>query len=141
MALTHALRGKPCLAFGEGLKVSTPRARAYHYPDVAVVCGPLERDERDERSIRNPTLIVEILSPSTADYDRGGKLVHYRSLETFTDYLLVSIDDRSVEHHHRIEAGKWLVTTSMRDGAIMLEQLGVTLPIAEFWTDLERIAE
>ncbi len=47
----------------------------------------------------NPSLLVEVLSPSTADYDRGGKLVHYRTIESFTEYLLVSIQDRAIEHH------------------------------------------
>ncbi|MBX3249597.1 MAG: Uma2 family endonuclease [Myxococcales bacterium] len=141
LALTGALRGKPCVAFGEGLKVSTPRTRAYHYPDVVVVCGPVRRDERDDHAVLNPTLIVEVLSPSTADYDRGGKLVHYRSLESFTDYLLVSIDDRSVEHHHRIEPGRSLLRTDVREGEIELEALDVTLRVDELWIDLDRVAE
>ncbi|AKF11095.1 Uma2 family endonuclease [Sandaracinus amylolyticus] len=138
-ALRTALRGKPCVAFGEGLKISTPRTRAYHYPDAIVVCGALRHDERDDRAIVNPTLIVEVLSPSTADYDRGGKLVHYRSIDSFTDYLLVSIEDRTVEHHHRIEPGKWLVTTGVREGVVDLESVGATLVVAELWTDLDRL--
>lgn len=137
-ALRAALRGKPCLALSEGQKVATPRTGAYHHPDVVVVCGTPRYDAKDDTAIVNATLLVEVLSPSTADYDRGGKLVHYRTIDSFTDYLLVSIDDRSVEHHHRIEPGKWLLTEH-RAGAVELESIGVTLELVDLFVDLDRL--
>lgn len=137
-ALRAALRGGPCLAMSEGQKIATPRTKAYHHPDVVVVCGTPRYDERDDHAIVGPTLLVEVLSPTTADYDRGGKLVHYRTIESLADYLIVSLEDRSVEHHHRIEAGKWLVTEH-HDGAVELESIGVTLQLADLWADLDRL--
>lgn len=138
-ALRGALRGKPCLVMSEGQKLATPRTRAYFHPDAIVVCGKPRYDERDDHAVVSPTLLVEVLSPSTADYDRGGKLVHYRSLETLTDYVLVSIEDRSVEHHHRVEPEKWLVRTALREGALELDSLGIAIPIADLWRDLDRL--
>lgn len=137
-ALRDALRGKPCLAMSEGQKVAAPRTGSYHHPDVVVVCGTPRYDERDEYAIVNPTMLAEVLSPTTADYDRGGKLIHYRTLESFTDYVLVSVEDRTVEHHHRIGPGKWLVTEHS-EGTVELEALGITLPLAALWTDLDRL--
>lgn len=137
-ALSAALARKPCLVFPDGQKVATPRTRGYHYPDALVVCGTPSYDQRDDRAIVNPTLIVEVLSPSTEDYDRGGKLVHYRSNASFTNYLLVSIDDRMLEHHVRIEPGRWMMT-EIREGQLEIESIGVTLSIANFWVDLDRL--
>lgn len=137
-AFRALLQGKPCLALSEGQKIATPQTRAYHHPDVVVVCGAPEYDQVNDHAIVNPTLLVEVLSPSTADDDRGGKLVHYRSRPSFVDYLIVSLEDRMVEHHHRIAAGLWLLTEH-RGGVIELEALGVTLAITELWTDLERL--
>lgn len=137
-ALRAALRGRECLALSEGQKIATPRTRSYHHPDCVVVCGTPLYDPHDEHAIVNPTALVEVLSPSTADYDRGSKLVHYRTNDSFTDYLLVSIEDRTIEHHHRIERGKWLVTEH-REGAVELESLGITLLFSEVFADLERL--
>jgi Uma2 family endonuclease len=137
-ALRAALKGKSCLAMSEGQKIASPKTRGYHHPDCVVVCDTPRYDEHDGHAIVNPTLLVEVLSPSTADYDRGGKLVHYRTLESFSDYLLVSIEDRSVEHHHRIQPGKWLMTEH-RQGAVELDSIGVTLELADLFTDLDRL--
>ena len=139
LALKAGLRGKDCLALSEGQKLATPRTRAYHYPDVIVVCEPPRYDEVDDHAIVNPRLIVEVLSASTADYDRGGKFVHYRSLESFTDYLLVSTDIRAVEHHRRMEPHKWLMDEIL-EGEVVLSSIGVTLVLADLWMDLDRLA-
>lgn len=138
-ALRAALRGRPCLAMSEGQKIATPRTRGYFHPDVVVVCGKPVYDERDDHAIVNPTLLVEVLSPSTADFDRGGKLVHYRSLDTFTDYVLVSLEDRRVEHHHRIEPERWLVRTGLHEGQLDLGSLEVTVSLESFFVDLDRL--
>jgi Uma2 family endonuclease len=138
VALRSALRGKPCLPFPEGQKISTPATRSYHYPDASVVCGPLTRDEHDAHSITNPVVIVEVLSRSTADYDRGGKLVHYRTLATLAEYVLVDVEARVVEHHRRLEPRKWLVT-ELHEGHLELPSIEVAVPLEELWVDLERL--
>ncbi|MBX3273013.1 MAG: Uma2 family endonuclease [Sandaracinaceae bacterium] len=138
-ALRLALRDTGCLALSEGQKVATPRTRAYHHPDALVICGEPRYDPHDDYAVLNPSLIVEVLSPSTADYDRGGKLVHYRTLESLSDYLLVSVEERVIEHHHRIGPSQWLLTEH-RAGAIELEALGIALPLDALYADLDRLA-
>jgi Uma2 family endonuclease len=139
VALTTRLRGKPCLPLPDGAKVSTPATRAYHYPDVVVVCGKIQRDAKIGDAVTNPSVLAEVLSPSTEDYDRGGKLSHYRSLESLREYLLVSIETRTIEHHRRIEPDQWLVTL-VRNGQLTLPTLDLRIPVDEFWVDLDRVA-
>lgn len=138
VALANALAGKSCLAFPDGQKIATARTRGYHYPDASVVCGPPRYDRDDDRAITNPTLIVEVLSPSTADYDRGGKLAQYRTLESLEEILLVAWESRVVEHHRRVGPEQWLVTLC-RAGPIALPSIAIELDVPSLWTDLDRV--
>jgi Uma2 family endonuclease len=139
MALRRGLGERPCIALQDGQKLSTPTTRSHHYPDALVVCGPLARDVREPNAITNPTLIVEVLSSTTADYDRGGKLVRYRTIPSFTDYLLIDPEERKVEHHRRIASNQWLMT-EYSSGAVALESIDVTITLEELWVDVERVA-
>ncbi len=140
VALTRALEGKPCLALPDGQKIATPRTRAYHYPDASVFCGELARDADDDHALTNPTLLAEVLSPTTADYDRGGKFVHYRSLASLHEYLIVSIGDRTLERHRRLPSGEWLMT-EFRSGEVELVSIDAKLLLADLWVDLERVGQ
>ena len=102
------LRDKPCRGFSPNMKVRAGEKGLYAYPDLMIVCGePVSLDERGDVLI-NPTVIFEVLSPSTEAYDRGEKFERYRThIETLRDYLLVSQDQPRVEHHHRETDGTW----------------------------------
>jgi Uma2 family endonuclease len=83
-------RGKPCEVYPNDMRVHIPATGLFTYPDVIVVCGkPLLKEDGYLDTLLNPTLIVEVLSPSTASYDRGQTFEHYRSLDSFQEYLLV----------------------------------------------------
>jgi len=138
VALKAALRDRPCLAMPDGQKVSTRRTRAYHYPDALVVCDSPRYDPDDAYAIENPTLIVEVLSPTTADYDRGGKFVHYRTLASLLEYVIVSLEPRLVERHRKLERGEWLMT-EIEEDAIELSSIGVQLAWDDLWRDLDRL--
>lgn len=102
------LKDKPCRGFSPNMKVRAGEKGLYAYPDLMIVCGePVSLDERGDVLI-NPTVIFEVLSPSTEAYDRGEKFERYRThIETLRDYLLVSQDQPRVEHHHRETDGTW----------------------------------
>lgn len=136
--LSSKLEGRPCRPLGDGQKIGTSMTGAFHYPDASVVCGPPRFDASEPRAIVNPTTIVEVLSPTTADYDRGGKLAHYRTLETLEDYILVSWDTRVIEHHRRVAVDQWIVTL-VREGTLELPSLGISLSLHALWRDLDWI--
>lgn len=138
VSITTALRGRGCLAMPDGQKVSTRRTRGYHYPDALVVCEVPHYDPDDDHAITNPTLLVEVLSPTTADYDRGGKFVHYRTLESLREYVIISLEPRLVEVHRRLEQGKWLMI-EVEGGEIELASIDVRLGWEDLWRDLERL--
>src|SRR6185369_6391781 len=83
---------------GSDLRLAVPTAEYYTYPDVMVICGDMQYRDDLKDTIVNPTLIVEVLSPSTRDYDRGQKFEQYRTLSSLREYLTVAQDYPHVEH-------------------------------------------
>ncbi len=103
------------------------------HPDVTVVCGPPKRMP-DGRTLLNPSLLVEVLSPTTADYDRGAKLRHYMRIPSFVEYLVIATDERRVEHHRRIEPGQWLMREYAEDDAqIELPVLAASIVLGDLY--------
>ncbi len=107
--ITHnQLRGKQCRGFSPNMKVATNEKGLYSYPDLAIVCGkPIFHDEKSD-VLMNPTVIFEVLSPSTENYDRGEKFLRYTNfIETLEDYILISQNKPLVEHYVKQKNGGW----------------------------------
>lgn len=137
-ALHHALDARPCRVYTSDLKVRTPFAGSIHYPDVSALCGPSDFADGADDVLLNPSLIVEVLSPSTEDYDRGRKFLFYRSVPSLVDYVLAASDERRVEHYRRQNEGTWLLTSIERDeDTLALGGIGVTLRIADIYAGIE----
>ena len=110
--LVVQLRGRPCRVFGSDMKVRIPDGQLYSYPDLTVVCGePRYHDDHGD-VLLNPKVLIEILSPSTEEYDRESKFDRYDQIETFTDYLLISQSTPRIEHFTRGQEGTWVRTVS-----------------------------
>lgn len=88
--LRQRLRGGPCRAFAVGMRVQAGHGRLYAYPDVLAFRGEPGFIDETQDTLTNPVLIVEVLSPSTEGYDRGEKFLHYRSIETLQEYVLIA---------------------------------------------------
>lgn len=110
--LREQLKGRPCEVLSANMKVVANVESLFAYPDLSVVCGlPLFHDERKDVLI-NPTVIFEVLSPSTEAYDRGEKFLRYRAqIPTLQDYVLVSQGEPLVEHFTRQPDGTWVSET------------------------------
>jgi Uma2 family endonuclease len=110
ISIGSQLRDHPCRVYPSDLKVRVPNSRRFFYPDVSIVCGEtlFADDERDV--VLNPVIVVEVLSESTAAFDRGKKFQSYQQIESLREYLLVSQDEYVVEHFLRQDAGHWLYT-------------------------------
>ena len=137
---TLAARFEPgCMVFSSDLRIRVPETEMYTYPDVAMVCGRAELDPRDRTAVLNPSVLVEVLSPSTAGYDRGAKFAHYRHISSLRHYVVIDGDQGAVEVFTRREDGTWAVEFSEETGTFGV--LGERLPVAELWLGLELLGE
>ncbi len=105
--LYSGLRGQPCTPLASDQRVHIPATGEYCYPDLTVVCGEAEFHAKDRDSLVNPTLIVEVLSKSTARYDRGAKFDGYRAIPSFSEYVLVWQEAVRVEVRFRESPRRW----------------------------------
>ena len=105
------LRGKHCRGFSPNMKIATNDKGLYSYPDLAIVCGQPTFYDQKHGVITNPTVIFEVLSPSTENYDRREKFLRCTNyIETLTDYILISQDKPLIEHYYKVENGGWAQT-------------------------------
>src|SRR6266513_2323328 len=125
------IRDKPCRGFSPNMKVRAGIGGLYAYPDLMIVCGEAQFHDEQGDVLVNPTVIFEVLSPSTEKYDRGEKFRRYRTqIETLQDYVLVSQDQMRVEHHHREPDGTWNQTEiGVADGILMLDSIECTVSL------------
>ena len=134
--LRTGLRGGTCNAFGSDLRVCTPSG-LYTYPDVMVICGAVALVEDRPDTAINPTVLVEVLSDATRDYDRGEKFTLYRTIPTFKEYLLIEQSQVLVEHHRRGQRGAWRSRTYKRLYAgIPLASVGLDLALSEIYREV-----
>jgi Uma2 family endonuclease len=129
-ALAARLQSKSCRALTEGLKVVTPLN--VHYPDVTVTCTPLA--PLDDQ-IREPVVVVEVLSRSTADRDRGSKWVGYRELSSLQHYVLIAQDRRRVEVFTRTADGWSLHLAEPPERTVALPAIAVELDLDGIYAD------
>lgn len=136
--LSLALRDRPGAVFASDLRLRVTPTGLYTYPDVMVACGDLQFADDQRDTLLNPTLIVEVLSPSTQDWDRGGKFAHYRTLGSVSDYLLVDQDRPHIELFSRQPDERWLFSEmDGSDAAVELRSLGLSLSLAEIYAKVE----
>lgn len=108
--LHQQLKKRPCKVYQNDMRLYVEKEGIYTYPDVMVVCGQPEiKKYKNLDNILNPVLIVEVLSPSTADYDRGAKFEQYRTIESFKEYLLVSQDAKQMTRYTKQTNGSWIL--------------------------------
>jgi Uma2 family endonuclease len=128
--LVRQLRDRPCRALPSDMKVRLPDSRKFFYPDVSVVCG--EPQFHDERSdiLLNPILVVEVLSESTAAFDRGDKFQAYQHIESLQEYILISQDKHLIEQYVRQAKGSWTYTATVGlDSSLALPSIACALSL------------
>jgi Uma2 family endonuclease len=133
-ALDRALDGKPCIVLPSDMRVRIRAADRATYPDVFVVCGQPEQDADDDHAVVNPTVIVEIMSDSSADSDRTDKFAAYRRLGSLREYVLVAQRERRVEVYRR-DGRRWVLDEYGPGERLTLESIGVELVIDEVYVD------
>ena len=132
--LYQQLRGRPCEVTPSDLRVAVGALGIYTYPDVTVVCGEPQFEDAEQDTLLNPTVLIEILSPSTESYDRGKKFQPYRLIPTCREYLLIAQDQSLIEHYLRQPNNRWLLATFEQLGdVIALDSIGCTLALADVY--------
>ena len=132
--LRSALKKTRCLVSPTELRVRVARDGLYTYPDIVVVCGdPLYADDHVD-TLLNPTLLIEVLSPSTEAHDRGFKSVQYRKLESLQEYAWVAQDEARIEVFRRQPEGQWLLSEAVGLGAACrFESVGCNVALADVY--------
>lgn len=134
--LNTALKGHPCQVHGSDMRVHITASDFHVYPDVSIVCPPIESSSNDV--ISNPVFIAEVLSPSTADFDRGTKFGHYRQLPSLTEYLVLWQDEARVEYHSLQESGDWVLREiAGLDQKLDLSSIGKSISLADVYDKVE----
>ncbi len=131
--LRTQLKDRPCETYANDMRVKAAEAKGYHYPDIVVVCGKPEFEDGHLDTLLNPTVLVEILSPSTEAYDRGGKFAAYRKIQSLHEYLLVSQAEPFIERYVR-QGEAWVLTeTAGLEGLVNLDSIGCVLAMNEVY--------
>ena len=132
--LSTRLKGRPCKTYPSDMKAEVGPAGLFTYPDVTVVCGEVQFHDQHRDMVQNPTVIVEVLSPSTEAYDRGAKFAQYRRRASLTDYLIVSANEYRVEHYVRQSDHQWLLSeVTSAEQAVVIASLDCELPMSEIY--------
>ena len=138
LALGNQLRQRPCKLFTSNFKVRIDKANVFRYPDLSGLCGPVLHHDKAHDAYCNPAVIVEVLSPSTAAYDRGDKFTLYRMLDSLFEYVLVSQDRMEVEVWTRGSDSVWSsVVYNEAADSFTLRTLNCTLTLAEIYERVE----
>ncbi|MGE0790422.1 MAG: Uma2 family endonuclease [Sandaracinaceae bacterium] len=132
--LSLALADRPCVVLPSDVRVRIRAADRATYPDLSVVCGEIERDEDDAHAIVNPVVIVEVLSDSTAESDRGDKFADYRRLPSLREYVLVSQRERRVDVYRR-DGRRWTLDEHRQGEMLNLEAISASLDVDDLYRD------
>ncbi len=130
----NALKGKSCRPYGSDMRIHIPENTLFTYPDISIICGDVISPNDDENTAIEPTVIIEILSASTRNYDRGEKFMLHRAIPALKDYLLVDSQSIHVEHFAVNKEGLWqLKEYNKIDEEIFIETLDVKLPMEDVY--------
>jgi len=131
------LKGKSCDMFGSDLRIHIPENTFYTYPDFSIICGEWVTTDNEKDTVTNPSVIIELLSKSTRDYDRGTKFNMYRSIKTLNEYILVDTLSVSVELFTRQKEGKWVLSEYKNlPDSFHISTIELTLSLKEIYEDV-----
>ena len=133
-ALRQHLSGSACRTYMSDMRLHVAAANSYFYPDVLVTCSAL--DQASAMVKTEPKLIAEVLSPTTAAYDRGLKFSHYRTLPSLEEYLLVDLDSRASDCYRKGADGLWVLHPFGRGQAVELARCALTMTAAQLFAEV-----
>jgi len=139
LAEIHAqFKKRPSRVYVNDMRVKVSPTGLYTYPDIVALCDKSRFDDTQKDTLLNPTVLIEVLSDSTANYDRGIKFKHYRTLDSLKEYLLVAQDEYHIEHYVRQANNQWLLSeTSDLQDVIELPSINCRLALTDIYNKVE----
>lgn len=135
--LFNKLKGKPCQPYGSDLRIHIPNNSLYTYPDISIICGKPEMTDTVKDTITNPSVIIEILSKSTYDYDKGQKFTLYRDIDSLREYILIDSMSIRVEHYFKNEDSSWTLKDYRTiDDKLNIETISFDLLLSDVYVDV-----
>lgn len=135
--LGNTLKGTSCRAYNADLEIAISWSR-YLFADASVVCGPVETFEVHKNAVKNPTLIVEVMSDSTKGYNKDKKFFLYQQIPTLREYVLIDQEEPIVIVHYKTDAHLWRYSAYQKmDDLVLLESIGVQIPVSEIYEGIE----
>ena len=137
--LRELFRGRGCSVFGSNLKVKVPTYKPYRYPDLSVYCGEGIYEMMDGLEVlTNPQMLIEVLSPSTEAFDRGDKFSYYKSIPSFTEYLLIAANRPFITQYIKQNETEWIQREATGlDGKLFLQTFETEILLSEIYLDIE----
>jgi Uma2 family endonuclease len=137
IAIGNHLQNRKCQIFQSDLKINVAKNSLISYPDLSIVCGAIETLQNHKDIVTNPSVLIEILSPTTQDYDRGGKFKLYRDIATLQEYILISSTENLVEKYTRQPNVTWLLEEFKTVDAIMaISTIDMQLPLHDIFREV-----
>ncbi|MGC4038822.1 MAG: Uma2 family endonuclease [Chitinophagaceae bacterium] len=132
--LKQKLKGSKCRPFNSDQRIHIPDNTLFTYPDISIICGEIKTRNDDEWNILNPTVIIEVLSPSTKNYNRGDKFKLYRDISTLKEYVLVDSELISIETFRINERFHWeLEEYKQIDHSLEIKAVNISIPLIEIY--------
>ncbi len=133
------LKGKPCCPYGSDMRLHIPENTLFTYPDISIYCGDMK--QRDDDNALEPTVLIEILSPSTRNYDRGGKFKLYREIPSLKEYILVDTEAVNIEVFRLNPSGHWeLEEYKSISESLNIPILKLSVPLNDIYEDTKLIS-
>ena len=132
--LRQKLKGTSCRPFNSDQRIYIPQNSLFTYPDISIICGEIITLNNDDWNILDPAVIIEVLSPGTKDYDRGGKFKLYRDITTLKEYILIDSETISIEVFRINDSGHWeLEEYRKMEDVLLVKTIQVSIPVVEIY--------
>jgi len=138
ISIGNKLKGKQCRPFGSDLRIHIPKNSLFTYPDISIICGDVQTTDSHFDTVTNPAVIIEILSSSTRDYDKGGKFTLYRDIDSLQEYILIDSEKIMVEKFIRNADNSWQLTEYKSQKQLFrIETVDIELQLSDLYEDVK----
>jgi Uma2 family endonuclease len=135
------LKDKNCVPYASDLRIKAEQSRLYTYPDISIICGEIQKSDDKFDTVTNPTVLIEVLSESTKDYDRGTKFLMYRNIPSLQEYILIdSTGATKVEKYSKNNDGTWQLSDYEKISDIIeLKSVGIEIVVEDIYRGVYKV--